>query len=121
MYNEPVSVWSVLRRDVTSIDRGPGGHGVIELIVDRRRHTFLWDESSWSVVNKLLGLNVVSYHFGSMTEGTTTPGMGSDIDTLQCDHSVNIMSGWPEWEHGRHNLLMVKHETRPASTPHTAI
>ena len=46
-----------------------------------------------------------------MTEGTTTPGMGSDIDTLHRDDDVNIMSGWPEWIRGRHNLLMVKHET----------
>jgi len=27
MYYEPVRVWTVLRRDVTSVDRGPGGHG----------------------------------------------------------------------------------------------
>jgi len=46
-----------------------------------------------------------------MTEGTTTPGMGSAIDTLYCNDDVNIMSGWPEWERGRENLLMVKHVT----------
>jgi len=85
--------------------------GVTELIVGRRRHTFLQDESAHSMGNKLLGLNSVIYHFGSMTEGTTTPGMGSDIDTLFSDDNVNIMSGWPEWERGRENLLIVKHET----------
>jgi len=85
--------------------------GVTELIVGRRRHMFLQDESAWSVTDKLSGLNIVVYHFGSMTEGTTTPGMGSDIDTLHCHDVVNIMSGWPEWERGRDNLLMVKHET----------
>ena len=85
--------------------------GVTELIVGRRRHTFLQGESGWSVTDKLRGLNFVCYHFGSMTEGTTTPGMGSDIDTLWCDDDVNIMSGWPEWERGRDNLLMVKHQT----------
>jgi len=84
---------------------------VTELIVGRRRHTFLQNESAESVTHKLRGRNVVCYHFGSMTEGTTTPGMGSDIDTLWCHDDVNIMSGWPEWERGRHNLLMVKHET----------
>jgi len=85
--------------------------GVTELIVGRRRHTFLQEESARSVANKLGGRNVVIYHFGSMTEGTTTPGMGSDIDTLDCNDKVNIMSGWPDWERGRENLLMVKHET----------
>jgi len=46
-----------------------------------------------------------------MTEGTTTPGMGSDIDTLYCKDSVNIMTGQPDWKRGRTNLLMVKHAT----------
>ena len=38
--------------------------------------------------------------------------MGSDIDTctLWCDDDVNIMPGWPDWERGRQNLLMVKHD-----------
>jgi len=85
--------------------------GVTELIVDRRRHTFLQGESAESVTNKLRELNLVSYHFGSMTEGTTTPGLGSDIDTLSFEEDVNIMFEWPEWKRGRHNLLMVKHET----------
>jgi len=85
--------------------------GVTELIVGRRRHTYLQDESAESVTDKLVGGNIVSYHFGSMTEGTTTPGMGSDIDALGCDETVNIMSEWPEWERGRRNMLMVKHET----------
>jgi len=85
--------------------------GVTELIVGRRRHTFLQDESAESLTFKTRGVNFVCYHFGSMTEGTTTPGMGSDIDTLICNDDVNIMSGWPEWERGRENLLMVKHVT----------
>jgi len=77
--------------------------GVTELIVGRRRHMFLQDESALSVTFKSLGFNAVYYHFGSMTEGTTTPGMGSDIDTLDCEDNVNIMSGWPEWERGGYN------------------
>jgi len=85
--------------------------GVTELIVGRRRHMFLQEESARSVTLRLPGATVVLYHFGSMTEGTTTPGMGSDIDILGCDDGVNIMSWWPEWERGRDNLLMVKHET----------
>jgi len=85
--------------------------GVTELIVGRRRHAFLQDESAHSVTAQIRGVKIVCYHFGSMTEGTTTPGMGSDIDALHCDDSVNIMSGWPDWKRGRHNLLMVKHAT----------
>jgi len=85
--------------------------GVTELIVGRRRHAFLQNESALTTYRQLLGDNSVIYHFGSMTEGTTTPAMGSDIDTLVCDDIMNIMSGWPDWKRGRHNLLIVKHAT----------
>ena len=85
--------------------------GVTELIVGRRRHAFLLDESANTMCKQLCGVKFVCYHFGSMTEGTTTPAMGSDVDTLVCDDSVNILSGWPDWKRGKQNLLMVKHAT----------
>jgi len=85
--------------------------GVTELIIGRRRHMFLQDESMLTWVEQICGRPHVCYHFGSMTEGTTTPGMGSDIDTLCCKESVNIMSGRPDWKRGEVNLLMVKHAT----------
>ena len=85
--------------------------GVTELVVGTRRHTFLQDESARTVSVQLRGIKRVTYHFGSMTEGTTTPGMGSDIDTLESFDSVKIMTGWPDWDGGRENLLMVKHQT----------
>jgi len=85
--------------------------GVTELIIGRRRQTFLQNESLWTWQEQIIGIPRVCYHFGSMTEGTTTPGMGSDIDTLYCDDSVNIMSGLPDWKRGKENLLMVKHVT----------
>jgi len=85
--------------------------GVTKLMVGSRRHAFLMDESALTMRFQLISEKSVCYHFGSMTEGTTTPGMGSDVDTLVCDDSVNIMSGRPDWKRGRHNLLMVKHAT----------
>jgi len=85
--------------------------GVTELIIGRRRHTFLQEESADTLTYQIRGTKCVCYHFGSMTEGTTTPAMGSDIDTLICDDSENIMSGLPDWKRGRSNLLMVKHAT----------
>jgi len=86
--------------------------GVTELILGRRRHTFLQEESEYTLTDQICGTpQCVCYHFGSMTEGTTTPGMGSDIDTLVCNDSVNIMSGRPDWIRGKENLLMVKHAT----------
>jgi len=85
--------------------------GVTELIIGRRRHAFLQDEALLTWRRQISGRHYVCYHFGSMTEGTTTPGMGSDIDTLNCNDSVNIMSGLPDWKRGKENLLMVKHAT----------
>jgi len=85
--------------------------GVTELIIGRRRHAFLQDESAATWREQICGRHCVQYHFGSMTEGTTTPGMGSDIDTLRCNDSVNIMSGRSDWKRGENNLLMVKHAT----------
>jgi len=85
--------------------------GITELIIGRRRHTFLQEESLLTWVEQICGRPHVCYHFGSMTEGTTTPGMGSDIDTLYCNESVNIMSGRPDWKRRITNLLMVKHAT----------
>ena len=85
--------------------------GVTELIIGRRRHAFLQDESAATWREQICGRHCVQYHFGSMTEGTTTPGMGSDIDTLRCNDSVNIMSGRSDWKRGKNNLLMVKHAT----------
>jgi len=85
--------------------------GVTELIIGRRRHTFLQDESTKTWLLQICGIPNVCYHFGSMTEGTTTPAMGSDIDTLVCDDSVNIMSGRQDWKREGTNLLMVKHAT----------
>ena len=82
-----------------------------KLIIGRTRHTFLREESALTIQDQIRGENYVCYHFGSMTEGTTTPAMGSDVDTLMCDISVNIMTCRPSWKRGKQNLLMVKHAT----------
>ncbi|XP_052282341.1 uncharacterized protein LOC127879509 isoform X2 [Dreissena polymorpha] len=63
--------------------------GVVKDVIMHRRKSFMFRES----------LNVISdnptswevFHFGSQTEGTTTPGLQSDIDVLRCDITVNVM------------------------------
>jgi len=75
--------------------------GVTELIIGRRRHTFLQDESLLTWETQICGVPWVFYHFGSMAEGTTTHRMGSDIDTLICFDSVSIMSGPANWKRGK--------------------
>ncbi|WAR23687.1 hypothetical protein MAR_037356 [Mya arenaria] len=85
--------------------------GVNRWMVRRRRRTFLMLEASLTIRDKVQGLDGTSFHFGSQSEGTTTPGLNSDIDTLTCINDTNIMSSWSEWEAGRLNMLMLKEET----------
>ncbi|KAH3710317.1 uncharacterized protein LOC127857155 [Dreissena polymorpha] len=47
------------------------------------------------------------FHFGSQSEGTTTPGLQSDIDILFSNNGVNIMTVWEDWKAGLSNLLMI--------------
>ena len=47
------------------------------------------------------------FHYGSQSEGTTTPGLKSDIDFLMSSNNTNIMSVWGDWEAGMKNLLML--------------
>ncbi|XP_052776032.1 uncharacterized protein LOC128213950 [Mya arenaria] len=85
--------------------------GVNRWMVRRRRRTFLMIEANDTIIGKLRGCDFTSFYFGSQSEGTTTPGLNSDIDTLTCINDTNIMSSWSEWEAGKDNMLMVKEET----------
>jgi len=53
-------------------------------------------------------------HFGSQSEGTTTPGLQSDINTLVTKNDVNIMYTMGDWKQGAINYLMVRDVTTAA-------
>ncbi|WAR20058.1 hypothetical protein MAR_001896 [Mya arenaria] len=80
-------------------------------MVRRRRRTFLMRDADETIISKQDVFNITTFYFGSQSEGTTTPGLNSDIDSLVCFNDVNIMSSWTEWEVGGINFLMVKEET----------
>jgi len=88
--------------------------GVNTWTVARRTDTFLRRETMKTVRFKLMGPNITAYHFGSQSEGTTTPGLQSDIDLLYSYDDVNIMFRLSDWKQGKENLLMVRDETTPA-------
>jgi len=67
----------------------------------------------WTITDQARGLNSVAFHFGSQSEGTTTPGLQSDTDTLVSLNDFNIMLHWSDWKRGMFNLLMVKDESTP--------
>ncbi|XP_052769828.1 uncharacterized protein LOC128209702 [Mya arenaria] len=85
--------------------------GVNSWMVKRRRRTFLMLEVGRTIGEKQEGRDVTTFHFGSQSEGTTTPGLNSDVDELVCFNKINIMASWSEWKFGRINYLMVKEET----------
>ena len=88
--------------------------GVNTWLVARRTETFLRRETMMTMCSKLMGSNITAYHFGSQSEGTTTPGLQSDIDTLYTMNDVNIMYRLSDWKQGKMSFLMVRDETTPA-------
>ncbi|KAH3870349.1 hypothetical protein DPMN_033531 [Dreissena polymorpha] len=58
-------------------------------------------------------MNANCFHFGSQSEGTTKPGLQSDIDILYSNNDVNIMRVWGDWEAGMGNLLMLHDDRTP--------
>jgi len=87
--------------------------GVNPWVVERRRHTFLHREAALDVKYHQDGLDTTTFHFGSQSEGTTTPGLQSDTDMLYTGNYINIMFSWADWQQGRTNLLMVREEDTP--------
>ncbi|KAH3748929.1 uncharacterized protein LOC127847873 [Dreissena polymorpha] len=91
-------------------DVGAGKDTVIE-----RRGTFLWRECMMKIANTCDGKDSECFHFGSQSEGTTIPGLESDIDFLLTSNEVvNIMKVWTDWKAGMKNLLMLRDDTTPA-------
>ncbi|KAH3740609.1 uncharacterized protein LOC127851686 isoform X9 [Dreissena polymorpha] len=89
-------------------DSGAGKETVLE-----RRRTFLRREHIEKIAYQLQRKNIECFHFGSQSEGTTTPGLQSDIDFLQSDNIFNIMTIWEDWKAGMDNLLMLHDNTTP--------
>ncbi|XP_052277879.1 uncharacterized protein LOC127876592 isoform X2 [Dreissena polymorpha] len=77
------------------------------------RDTYLRRERKLTIAGQLMGTNFEYFHFGSQSEGTTTPGLNSDIDLLCSDKRVNIMTDWRDWEAGMENFLMLRDDITP--------
>ncbi|XP_052816756.1 uncharacterized protein LOC128243192 [Mya arenaria] len=86
--------------------------GVNRYMIARRRRAWLKRETSGTIGATLKGINHKFYHFGSQSEGTTTLGMQSDIDTLFCTDFPVILD-WDEWQQRKYQLLVVKTDQFP--------
>ncbi|XP_052257105.1 uncharacterized protein LOC127862152 [Dreissena polymorpha] len=89
-------------------DSGAGNDTVME-----RRKVYLWRERMETLLHGINGKRVECFHFGSQSEGTTTPGLHSDIDVLLSYKFANIMRDWGDWEAGMWNLLMLHDDLTP--------
>ncbi|KAH3784211.1 hypothetical protein DPMN_162163 [Dreissena polymorpha] len=58
--------------------------GVNTETIQLRRTTFLYIEDLKNILGQERGEDCDRYHFGSQSEGSTTDGMDSDIDCLEC-------------------------------------
>ncbi|KAH3748730.1 hypothetical protein DPMN_183180 [Dreissena polymorpha] len=64
-------------------------------------------------MHQLMGEKCYCFYFGSQSEGTTTPGLNSDIDLLQSDKKIIIMKDWSDREARMNNLLMFREKITP--------
>ncbi|XP_045191742.2 uncharacterized protein LOC123548504 [Mercenaria mercenaria] len=85
--------------------------GVSERMVLKRRRMYLLMETMQTSIYRMSNHNYSHYHFGSKSEGSTTIGLKSDIDSLICYNDYNVIKDWTEWQPGSINLLMIKDET----------
>ncbi|XP_060561380.1 uncharacterized protein LOC132721142 [Ruditapes philippinarum] len=84
--------------------------GVDERIVLKRRRTWLLTESIANIDNQSARDSLI-FNFGSQSEGTTTPGMNSDLDTLACINVLPVIQDWSDWKLGVFNLLMTEDDS----------
>ncbi|XP_052237732.1 uncharacterized protein LOC127849050 [Dreissena polymorpha] len=87
--------------------------GADKKTVMERRRTFLLREHIEQITCQLRGMDFECFHFGSQSEGTTTPGLQSDIDALASYNQFNIMTVWEDWKASMVNLLMLRDDTIP--------
>ncbi|XP_052812066.1 uncharacterized protein LOC128239464 [Mya arenaria] len=87
--------------------------GVSKYIVEKRRRTWLMLETNASLSAKLSGSDITVYHFGSQSEGTTTPGMMSDVDMLSMYNNEVVLQEFSDFQPGKKCLLMVKTDSSP--------
>ncbi|XP_060566824.1 uncharacterized protein LOC132725664 [Ruditapes philippinarum] len=82
--------------------------GVNEITVMKRRKSVLLRDSLTTLSLKLCGHDLDTFSFGSQIEGTTTPGLNSDGDSVYFMNKINVIQDWDEWKHGKQNLLMIQ-------------
>ncbi|XP_045156543.2 uncharacterized protein LOC123523025 [Mercenaria mercenaria] len=88
--------------------------GLSEQTVLKMRNTYILSETLDNIPSKILNTGEKTYMFGSNTEGTTTCGLESDVDTLLCIKFYNVMQHTSEFKLNMlQNLMMINSEASP--------
>ncbi|XP_045191682.2 uncharacterized protein LOC123548454 [Mercenaria mercenaria] len=91
-----------------------GDIGVNENMVLKRRSAALLRETMKTInIRTKNGSQFTAYNLGSQSEGTTTRGLQSDIDSLFCLDQFILIQDWSEWTPGKCNFLIIQDETTP--------
>ncbi|KAH3704029.1 hypothetical protein DPMN_079084 [Dreissena polymorpha] len=106
--NKPIVTSTALAKALNDI-------GVNNETIQFRRKTWLYIEALHTISCKAKGGCSEIYNFGSQTEGTTTEGMHSDFDVLQCDTSWPVITDFADWQSGRrwHSFVVMDMSTPP--------
>ncbi|XP_045187785.2 uncharacterized protein LOC123545526 [Mercenaria mercenaria] len=88
--------------------------GVNEKMLMKRRRSFLLDETTQAIWERLLPTKSLFYFLGSQPEGTTTTGLNSDFDQVVCYTGRVIIQDMSEWTPEADTHLMIQDEkTQP--------
>ncbi|XP_053375112.1 uncharacterized protein LOC123533644 [Mercenaria mercenaria] len=87
--------------------------GVNENIVMKRRRAALLTETMDTITYRANGEQLTVYNLGSLSEGTTTLGLKSDLDILGCVDNSIVIQDWSEWTPGKPIYLMIQNEKTP--------
>ncbi|XP_060602813.1 uncharacterized protein LOC132755890 [Ruditapes philippinarum] len=85
--------------------------GIREEIVLKRKRSYMLMETLNTITCLIQGKKITTYNLGSQSEGSTTIGLDSDIDTLFGYHDFNFILDWKEAKPGAGNVLLVQDET----------
>ncbi|XP_052226698.1 uncharacterized protein LOC127841681 isoform X4 [Dreissena polymorpha] len=87
--------------------------GVNEETIQWRRTTQLYMEALQTINQQARGEDSDVYHLGSQSEGSTTVGMNSDYDCLECYREVPVIQNTADRQFEKEQLLVVTDMSPP--------
>lgn len=87
--------------------------GITKPMMGRRNQAYKEREYLETMHARLIGRDEIVYHFGSQSEGTTTPDMNSDLDTLTCHQGLPVVLSRDDGSKHRMSALVFRDSSTP--------